>query len=587
MLPTIADPRIKPRDVPTPSSWAWVWLVLAVLIAGVTLSFRMNRLPLLSPDEGRNAEVAREMMESGAWLVPAYNQVPYLDKPAFYFRVVAASLSVFGINEFAARLPSLLFGVAILGLAWGMTRREWGPRPAAWAVLVIATLPLFISQARIVIFDIALCLFVSSAIFSGYLAESGPVEGRRKWLLTGAAAAGLATLVKGPVGLLVPLAVLLTFHALERRWGAMRRLFHPLQALVFLALVLPWFLGVTAQHPDFPDYGLVQESFKRFTTTQFHRTAPFYFYAWVVPAMFFPWSLLLPGASWIALRRWKSLSAFTRLLITWCVVVVVFFSLSKSKLPGYVLSVTVPFGILVAQLIEQAIGQPQGRAARLLRFSNGFLSGMAVVLLLALVVVAPQTHLLPHPLQIPKIDVGQFSPFLVPVLVMLALVAVINGAVLFLRRLSWSSLGLASVPTLVVVFGAGVFLSVFDSISARPIAVRLQTLSPDTELVFYRCYPNGLPFYLQRTGTLITAEGDELTSNYVLYTLKREPRWPAPIVPLAEAGHFLEQRHSKLYVIAKDHDRAWLQEQARRWHGTIEELPHHFLGMLVERKPGS
>ncbi len=288
---------VTARSRPAPG-----WLLLALLAAAITVFYRLGALPLITPDEGRNAEVAREMKESGSWLVPTYNGLPYLDKPAFYFKAVGLALAAVGDNETGARLPSALSALGLLVVVGLFTHRVCGPRPAALAILVVTTLPLFISQARLVIFDITLAFFVCSSIVSGYLAESMEGSARRRWYCLGAAAAGFATLVKGPVGFAVPLIVLIAHHAVERRWKAILRLFHPLNFAVIFAVVLPWFLGVTRAHPDFPHYGLIEETFKRFTTPQFRRTQPFYFYLVVLPATFFPWSLLLPGAGVAALR---------------------------------------------------------------------------------------------------------------------------------------------------------------------------------------------------------------------------------------------------------------------------------------------
>ncbi len=197
------------------------------MVAWFTLCFRLGHLPLISPDEGRNAEVAREMKQSGAWLVPTYNGVDYLDKPAFYFKAVALSLAAFGDNETAARLPSAAFGLALVALVFGFGRKVYGTRCGLLAAIIVATMPLFLMNARTVIFDIALAFFVCGAIFAGYLAEEAEGRARRNWYLLGAASAGLATLVKGPVGFLIPVLVLLVFNRIEGRRGVWRRLFSP------------------------------------------------------------------------------------------------------------------------------------------------------------------------------------------------------------------------------------------------------------------------------------------------------------------------------------------------------------------------
>src|SRR4051812_1190804 len=161
---------------------------------------RLGDLPLRDPDEGRNAEIAREMLATGEWLTPTYNGLVYLDKPAFFFRAVALAFSIFGENEFAARLPSALAACGILLMVYRFCRRDYDSETAALAVVVVATTPLFFAMARHVMSDMILAFFVCGAICSGYIAEQHEAARRRNWYLLAAAAAGFATLVKGPVG---------------------------------------------------------------------------------------------------------------------------------------------------------------------------------------------------------------------------------------------------------------------------------------------------------------------------------------------------------------------------------------------------
>ena len=227
------------------------------------------------------------MKESGAWLVPTYNGAAYLDKPAFYFKAVALSLVAFGNTEAAARIPSAAAGVGLTLLVFAFCRRVHGTRCGLLAVIVVATTPLFVAYARIVIFDMMLAFFVCGAIFAGYLAEQNEGTARRNWYLAGAALAGSATLVKGPVGFVIPALVLLVFNRLDGRIGAWKRLLSPLNILVFLGVTLPWFVALCVRHPDFLRYGLVEESFKRFTSAKrFNRSEPFYFYVPIMAAMF-------------------------------------------------------------------------------------------------------------------------------------------------------------------------------------------------------------------------------------------------------------------------------------------------------------
>src|SRR5262245_24691456 len=170
----------------------------AFALAATLLFARLGELPLIDPDEGRNAEVARELVDSFAWVVPTYNGLPYLDKPILYFHAVALSFRAFGYSEAAARLPSVLSAALLLGVMFVFCRRFYGERTAALAVLVLSTMPLMIGFARLVIFDMPLALFMTVAILAGFLAEEHDGSPRHRWLLLGAAAAAVATLLKGP-----------------------------------------------------------------------------------------------------------------------------------------------------------------------------------------------------------------------------------------------------------------------------------------------------------------------------------------------------------------------------------------------------
>lgn len=522
------------------------------------------------------------MKESGAWLVPTYNNVAYLDKPAFYFKAVALSLAAFGNSETAARLPSAGFGIGVLLLTYAFCRRVYHPRFALMAMMVIAGLPLFLANARTVIFDIALACFTCGAIFAGFLAEESDAGKRRKWYLIGAASTGLATLVKGPVGFMIPILVLLVFHRLQRRQGVLKRLFAPWNFVVFFGITLPWFIGLCRAHPDFLYYGLVEESFHRFTTPKFHRSEPFYFYALIVMATFSPWSILLPEAllaTWK--QRWAKHPA-DRLCLVWSVVVVVFFSISQSKLPGYILSVTVSAGILLARIFEVAMANPEGRAARLVR--RGMLAFGILCLLgagLSAVGVANWIGALAKPLKITAEEARLFGQHLVPALV---LVAVAGAVALWLqarRDLQLTFLGLAVYPVLLVQVCVKPLEIVFNAQSARRLAGAIPALDAQTQLAFLKCYPNGLPFYLGRTATLITTDGNELTSNYILWGLKSARPWPSSLVPAADFDQWLAGCKSPVYLIADKGNRDKLEQLAARRSATVKQLTPKYLGVLL------
>ena len=567
------------------SNRALAWL--AAVIVFVALCFRLGHLPLLAPDEGRNAEVGREMKDSGSWLVPTYNGVDYLDKPAFYFKAVALSLAVIGNNETAARLPSAAFGVALVALVFAFCRRIHGTRCGLLAAIITATTPLYLANARTVIFDMALAFFVCAAIFAGYLAETAEGKARRNGYALGAAAAGFATLVKGPVGFLIPMLVLLVFNRVEGRRGAWKRLLAPLNLLVFFAVTLPWFVGLCLAHRDFLHYGLVEESFHRFTSTRtFHRSEPFYFYLLIVPVIFFPWSLLFPEVILSAWReRWARHGA-DRLCLVWSVVVVVFFSISQSKLPGYILSVAVSGGILVARVFDTALAIPEGKPARFVGRATAVFATACLLLALAATLGMSEMPLLAKPLRIPMSDAEGLGQAAVPLVVLFAALGAFGWVACWRRNVSWCFLSLALFSPLGVNLGVGIFDVIYDAKSGRRIADKLSPLTADTELACLECFPNGVPFYLSRTATLISRDGGELTSNYILYCLKNDLQRPKQIVPLAEFDEWLASRKTPVYLITRQADRNKLETIAAARSATVQVLSPAFLGAQLPAPRG-
>lgn len=561
-------------------------LLTAIAVAVVCCLARLGTLPLIQPDEGRNAEVAREMDARGAWLVPTYDGLPYLDKPAFYFRLVGLSMAALGANETAARLPGALAALGVLALVYGFARRSYGERAAAFAVLVVGTTPLVIAFARIVIFDMLLALFVIAAVFAGYVAEEKEGAARRRWYLLAAACAGIGTLVKGPVGFLLPALVLAAFHILDRRAAAIRRLLAPLNILVFLAIVLPWFLGVAHQRPDFPYYGLVEESLHRFTSPQFHRSAPFWYYVPVIAGVFFPWSILLPEsavAAWRARVRWTRAD---RLLVAWVLVAVVFFSISQSKLPGYVLTAVVALGMLVARVLDLACEHPEGRARRLVIRGAIALAVIAAVGAVLLALALKVEGGFPALLHLRGGDIQRLGPATGPLLWVLAILALAAAVAGWRRDARIASAAFALPPLLLLTIAFGGARAYAEASSARQLALRLPALPPATEVACLECLPNGLPFYLRRTVTIITRDGSETTSNYVVFMLKRVTPWPDQVVPVSSLASWLAGRLAPVYLLADAGGRARLDSIATPRAASVTQLTDGWWGALLPRSGG-
>ncbi len=554
---------------------------LALVVVFIALFARLGELPFRDPDEGRNAEVAREMHQTGAWLVPTYDGMAYLDKPAFFFDAVSLSYSLFGESQAAARLPSALFATALLAMLFAFCRREYPERlTAILAVIIVASCPLFLALARHVIFDMTLAFFVTASILCAYVAESGEGRGSRKWYALAAAAAGFATLVKGPVGFIIPLLVTTVFNLTERRAGWARRGFSLANIAIFFVVVLPWFVGLSLVRPDFPYYGLVEESFHRFTTTSFHRTAPFYYYGIVLLAGLFAWSILFPEA---VVRAWTHrfrLSRADRFLIVWTIAVVVFFSISKSKLPAYILTVCGTLGILTARLFTVAFQNRSGLAARMIFRGLLFLTffSAAVVAFLSLEKFRPETYT--H-LGLHGSEFQRLSLLFLPTAEVLFLVALL-AAVAYGLRMVWLAFAtFLLLPVLLITVDFNGLLTYSEASSSRALVAAIPPLPPGAEVVCFRCFPPGLLIYLRQDVTVITADGSEIPSNYVVFTLKKTDPWPRQVVPLKDWNSWLAARNQPFFLLTDKASRETLTTLAQKQNASVTELAPGWWGALI------
>jgi 4-amino-4-deoxy-L-arabinose transferase-like glycosyltransferase len=589
----VTDAPLDRRARPIPSqissdgtaeSGSRLWRFVALAFAAACIFCGLGSWALLNPDEGRNAAVALEMQKAGAWLVPLYNGVPYLDKPAFYFRAVAISLAVFGKSEAAARLPSALFGFAMLAMVYGFCRREYGWRTGALAVVVLATAPMFLGLARMVIFDMALALAIWASLFAAFMAEEKSAGARRLWWLVSAMGAATATLIKGPVGFLVPLAVLLALAAVARKRGVLRRLFSPANFVVFFALVLAWFIGVSLRRPDFPHYGIVEESLQRFTTAKFNRPGPWYYYVPVIAGFFFPWSAILPEAMVAGWRARARVLPADRLFGVAAIVVPLFFSVSHSKLPQYVLPGVVAMGVLVARIFALAWNNPGGRAARIVMracviaaAASGALAALLVVdvfhvraLLPALGVRNAQSLLLR----------GLFAPLLIALVVLGATTLTAR----ILRSCRVAFVGFLLFLPVTMVAGRREFRAYADSVSSRPLAQRVEIENPGGDVALLECFSTGLPFYLGRPVYLVSSDGAETTSNYIAHLIAAnhdEQTWPPTIVAPDRFATWLARRTQPVMVLARANKEDELETLAAAHGASVEAIEPGWWGAII------
>ena len=287
---------------------------------------------LAEPDEPRYAEIPREMLATGDWVVPRLNGVPYFEKPPLLYWANAGALAVLGETPFAARLATRLAGLGTALLVLFGVARLWGRRAGYFAAAFFLFSPLAFTFSRLNLTDGMLTFFFTATLFSGLATIRARAAGRRALALsalTGALAAG-AFLSKGLVGVVLPGGILLFWSLAARRTRSLAPLLLGPAAPVFLLLVVPWLWLAERRVPGFLRFFFIHEHFQRFATPVSNRPGPVWYFAVVFVAGF------LPGLWFFfaGLRRLKEDPEATFFAI-WFAVVLLFFSLSHSKLSPY------------------------------------------------------------------------------------------------------------------------------------------------------------------------------------------------------------------------------------------------------------
>ncbi|MGC2491992.1 glycosyltransferase family 39 protein [Candidatus Binatus sp.] len=331
-------------------------LTIYALLAVILYLPGLGRPALWEPDEGRYAEIAREMVLSGDYVTPRDDFELYFEKPPLAYWAEAAAIRIFGPNEFAVRLPAALFSVGQVVATAALAEVMFGATAGFFAALVLALSPLFFGFARFATLDPALAFFLTAALATFYLAareDSFSQPSARRWMLISAAMLAMGTLAKGPIALLLAGAIALAWLAIEHRLREIVRMPLVWCGLIYAAIVLPWFILMEARNPGFLRFFFIHEHLERYTTSSEHGWGPWFFIPIVLGGMW-PWIFFVP-LGWSAMRADdilpNSVPASSRrsdasFLAIWFIVIFVFFSIPRSKLGSYILPALPPLAIV-------------------------------------------------------------------------------------------------------------------------------------------------------------------------------------------------------------------------------------------------
>lgn len=449
-------------------------LLLLAAVCYVFFFYGISAIGLTGPDEPRYAAVAREMYQTGDWITPRLHGEPWFEKPVLLYWGAALGFVLFGVGEFGARLPSALGATATVFALYFVCRRLWGRATGVWASLILCSSVGYFAFGRAASTDMPLTACLTLALLAFLMGQDAEEPYRRRWFRAFYAFLGLGVLAKGPVAVLLPVLALLIYLVSRRRlpeWKSWR----PQDAWIILLVSAPWYVAVTwANGYEFVRVFLIDQNFQRFTSNIHGHERPFYFYIPALMMLTFPWTfVVLP-----ALRR--KLEEKEWILLWWTVVPVLFFSLSGSKLPGYILPSVPPFVMLVARGIS-------GGTSRSFRVATFIEAGLMLFIGVAFGFFGNMLSVDAH-----------VDGFVILGLT-LALALALTGIALWLRPAELATFNLAAM-TLVVVAAVNFILPRFElSETMRPWFATLARLVPAEETVFLyrpsRWMEYGLQFY--------------------------------------------------------------------------------------------
>lgn len=499
----------------------WLWLLLAV-VAVVWFS-NLEYRKLIRPDEGRYAEIPREMVVSGDWVTPRLNGLKYFEKPPLQYWATAIAYEAFGEHQWTSRLWDALTGFAGILLVWFAGARLFGRAAGRYAALLLGSSLLYVLMGHINTLDMGVTFFLSLGIVGLLLGQQQDIDrrSRRNWMWLAWVALALAVLSKGLMGLVLPGAALVIYSVLQRDLGIWKRVNLGTGLLLCVLVCAPWFYLVMKANPEFFQKFIIYEHFTRFLTKQLGRYHPWYYFVPILLAGALPWTVLMFDTM---LRTWRGSAhqyrTFNpeRFLLVWAVFIYVFFSISGSKLPSYLLPMFPPLALLMGR--QLALMQP--------RRLFWLVMPMLPLALLALGLAPYAARMADTPIQ--TVMYGNYAHWLTAAAAVW-LVGIVVALVLLRRdNKPLAAVALALCSLLAGQLAVSGHNTVAHERSGYHIAEAIRPLvKPDEPFYSVEMYEQTLPFYLNRTFTLVAYQ-DELA-----FGIMREPqRWIPDLASFAK-----------------------------------------------------
>lgn len=479
------------------------WVLFALFL--IVWFYALGARTLVPSDEGRYAEMAREMVSTGDWITPRLDGLKYFEKPPLQTWMNALTFEVFGLGEWQARLWSGLCGLLGVALVLHAGRRVFNPWVGTTAAIVLASSFWWAGLSHINVLDTGLSGMMTLTLCGMLLAQRDGASDaeRRNWMWVSWAGMALAFLSKGPIGIVLPGAVLVLYTLISRDWKLWMRLHLVSGLILFFVIAAPWFVLVAIKNPEHPHFFFVVQNIERFTSPIAHRPGAIYYFVPMLVAGIVPWLGLLFQSLWAGRHEAAPTTFRPKLmLLLWAGFIFFFFSISSSKLPHYILPIFPALALLIACHLRDASARSWNIAAGLL----------ALIAVAGLAVVPRLAHFGHEPLEVTGYAATQ--PWVIAACVIMLTASL---TVFWLTRKKHAEL--ATIATLALAtggfFGGQLVIlgtETYGQYRAGYLLVPAITaeLTPQTTLYTIGTYEQSLPFYLRHTMITVGETNDEL-----------------------------------------------------------------------------